>query len=124
VEDQKLNTTWGDDSDSDSTLFKDMPFKSRIVKIIRSKLLPPTQAIEPKSIDLDVEAVSVPISDLKKMCRLADSVATLDILQVCRLTSAFANYFNFLFSSGHSKWPTTKHHAPWFERPAVLRVSS
>jgi hypothetical protein len=93
VEDQKLNTTWGDDSDSDSTLFKDMPFKSRVVKLIRSKLLPPNQPEEPKSIDLDVEVVSVPISDLKKMCRLADSVATLDVLQVCRAMTALVRYF-------------------------------
>jgi hypothetical protein len=91
VEDQKLNTTWGDDSDSDSTLFKDMPFKSKVVKLIRSKLLPPNHPVEPKSID--VEVVSVAISDLKKMCRLADSVATLDVLQVCLLTSALVSYF-------------------------------
>lgn len=82
AEDPKLNKTWGDDSDSDSTLFKDMPFKSKIVRRIRSHLLPPTQPIEPKSKDLEVETISVPLSDLEKMFRLADSVATLDVLQV------------------------------------------
>jgi len=94
----QLNKTWGNDSDSDKELFKDLPFKSKIVNKIRSKLLPKSDQ-EP---EIEVEKVSVPLKELEEMANKADKFAALDVLTVTFLIENFQNLNNSLL--GQLEW--------------------
>ncbi|XP_059472600.1 enhanced level of genomic instability 1-like isoform X2 [Neocloeon triangulifer] len=71
----KLNSTWGNDSDSDNIILKSCETKPKVSK------RKPLCATKENSVDVEVEKVAVTLEEIESLSKRADCFANLDILQ-------------------------------------------